>query len=91
MGKRVLSFSLKSLTLEVWKTGKFAEWSGSFSVTVKCHSSVAVMLYSPSNLGMNLATWCSSPDLYSLRRFAVDNMTRSPTLKGNERVQFLFA
>ena len=58
---------------------------------MECYSSVAVMLYGPSTIGMNLAARCSLPDLYSLRRFAVDMTKRSPILNGNERLRLLFA
>ena len=90
-GKRVLLFSWKGFTLDVWKMGIWLESFGNASITVECCSLVAIMLYRPSNWGMNLATCSSSPDLYNCRWLVVNSTTWSPTLKGNDSCRCEFS
>ena len=68
----------------------FGEFSKS-SVTVDHSSSMSIIVYGPSNQGINFATRFSPDALYSFLQFSVDKCTRPPIINGNVREQVLLA
>jgi len=76
-GNKAVSFSVKCLSCEVWKVGKILGEFGKSNVYAENSGMLLIILYGPSNQGMNLVMHDGSPAINSRRWCNVDHRVPS--------------